>query len=127
MEAASYREVSMLIRAIQVKRFADPVAEALGMASRRLGCAINDLTAGLLDNGDVEVTKTDLAAGAKLWVRHKASGKYLTTIGLVSSLKFGNGKIAGYYTERAARMALNSQASLLGIVWDDLETVTCGG
>lgn len=62
-----------------------------------------------------------------IWMRHVDSGKYLTTVGLVTSLDLGTSIIAGYASEHAARIALASVLKTLGFCWDDFEAVTCGG
>lgn len=115
----------MLIRAIQVRQFDDPCAAALAIASRRMNCDVSDLYVVLLGNGHREVTRTASAAKrTEFWMLHKATGKYLTTVGLVSSLEFDGGKIAGYYTVRVAKMVLHTQAIINNIRWDELEAVT---
>jgi hypothetical protein len=66
----------------------------------------------------------------KIWMRHKVSGKYMTHIGLMSSMQIGDSHmIAGYVSEGRARGALTQCGALerAGIVWEDLEVVTsCG-
>ncbi len=115
----------MIIRAVQVRRFdeADRAAEALGMAARRLQCDEGDLAIRLMSCGGWDVTRVH-DTREEFWVRHKASGKYLTTVGLRASLESGVGRFRGYFTVRGAKSSLYEQLRILGITWNDV--TLCG-
>ncbi len=61
-----------------------------------------------------------------IWMRHKKTGRYLTTLGWVTTLLFGTcGRIDGYASKSSAKGALRRAGWLNGegIVWEDLEAI----